>query len=599
MSGSVPTTRDLWSFIWRFIRPKRGSYLAIFLIALLWAVDATVWPYLLHIVIDLFTAYDTKRDIAWQALQYPAFAGLGLWILIELAFRLKGYLFSMKALPELEADIRMAMFDHIQRHSPRYFNDHMAGSLANKITDMTTQVTSLLQQLFDVFLPALATCILGAFFYAQINSFFAFVLSIWIFVHLSLCFLFARKCDAYEHLHGQARSQLLGKIVDSLSNHFAVNLFYRFRQEKSYIGRFQKIEKQTNYQSKKFVEVLFLLLSSAFVMGIAAVNGLMIYFWIQNKLTTGEAAQIFNMTWNIVMMVWMAGTSIPEWFQSTGTAKQALAVMKDPQDLLDLPEAKPLQITQGQIVFKNVSFHYGHKPLFKNKNLCIPGGQKIGLVGYSGSGKTTFLQLILRFYPLEKGQILIDGQDISQVTLSSLRHQIALIPQDPILFHRSIKENIRFGKATATDEEVIQAAQRAHCDAFIQKLDQKYDTIVGERGSKLSGGERQRIAIARAILSNAPILILDEATSALDSVTEQQIQESLETLMQGRTTIAVAHRLSTLSKMDRILVFDQGNIIEEGAPQELLQQKGHYAHLWSMQAGGFLPECERKEVSIY
>lgn len=589
-SAPPPKSRELWSFIWQFIRPKRWTYLSIFILSSLWAVDATVWPYLLGVVIDLFNSYDTQREFAWQALQGPAFAGLGLWALIELSFRLKGYLFSMKALPELEAEIRMAMFDHIQRHSPRYFNEHMAGSLANKITDMTTQVTSLLQQLAGVFLPALATCILGAFFYAQVNSFFAFVLAIWIVVHLSLCFLFASKCDEYEHIHGQARSQLLGKIVDSLTNNFAVNLFYRFRNEKSYIGRYQKMEKETNYQSKKYVEFLFLFLSLAFLVGIASVNGLLIHYWLKGKLSTGEAAQIFNMTWNIVMMVWMAGTSIPEWFQSVGTAKQALAVMKDPQDLLDLPDAKALQIQRGEILFENVSFQYGKKAIFKDKNVHIAGGEKVGLVGYSGSGKSTFLNLILRLYPVEEGRILIDGQDISLCTLESLRNQIALIPQDPILFHRSIKENIRFGRTNASDEEVIQAAKLAYCDPFIQKLPQGYDTQVGERGSKLSGGERQRIAIARAILADAPLLILDEATSALDSATEQQIQESLHHLMQGRTTLAVAHRLSTLSKMDRILVFEKGKIVEEGPPQKLIDQEGHFSRLWQMQTGGFLPE---------
>lgn len=247
-------------------------------------------------------------------------------------------------------------------------------------------------------------------------------------------------------------------------------------------------------------------------------------------------------------------------------------------------------VKQGEIIFENVSFQYGEKKLFNNKDVHIKGGEKVGLVGYSGAGKSTFVNLILRFYPLGKGRILIDGQDIAHVTLDSLHQQVALIPQDPLLFHRSLEENILYGNIKASKEEVIQAAKMAHCDEFIRKCPNGYASLVGERGTKLSGGERQRIAIARAMLAACPILILDEATSSLDSVTEKYIQESLERLMQNRTTLVIAHRLSTLAKMDRILVFEQGQVVEEGSHSELIAKKGHYAYMWEMQAGGFLPD---------
>jgi ATP-binding cassette subfamily B protein len=264
--------------------------------------------------------------------------------------------------------------------------------------------------------------------------------------------------------------------------------------------------------------------------------------------------------------------------------------MQDPQDILDAPTAAPLSIKSGEILFDNVSFRYGDKALFVNKHVKIQGGEKVGLVGYTGAGKSTFINLILRFYPIEKGKILIDGQEITQVTLESLRRQIALIPQDPILFHRTLDENIRYAKPEATSSEITQAAKLAHCDEFIRSMPEGYSTKVGERGTRLSGGEKQRIAIARALLADAPILILDEATSALDSVTENYIQDSLEKLMTGRTTIVIAHRLSTLARMDRILVFDQGKIVEEGSPAALLNSGGLYARMWNMQVGGFLPE---------
>lgn len=290
------------------------------------------------------------------------------------------------------------------------------------------------------------------------------------------------------------------------------------------------------------------------------------------------------------MIAWSVGVALPILFQSFGTLRQAYLVMMDPQDIEDQPQARQLQVTSGEIRFDRVSFKYNEKNLFENKQVRIKGGERVGLVGFTGAGKSTFVNLILRFFSVQKGKILIDGQDISQITLESLRRQIALIPQDPVLFHRSLWDNIAYGNPLASEKEILTAARLAHCDQFIQHIPNGYAAKVGERGTKLSGGEKQRIVIARAILSNAPILILDEATSALDSLTEKCIQESLEMMMKDRTTIVIAHRLSTLSKMDRILVFDQGKIIEDGSHPFLLKQGGLYARMWRMQAGGFLPE---------
>jgi len=291
------------------------------------------------------------------------------------------------------------------------------------------------------------------------------------------------------------------------------------------------------------------------------------------------------------MMVWFAGLEMPLFFKEIGTCRQALSLIQTPHDITDKPKAEPLKVEKGTITFENVSFKYSpQNSIFKNKNIIIKAGEKVGLVGFSGSGKTTFVHLILRYHDIHGGRILIDGQDISNVTLESLRSNISLIPQDPSLFHRSIWENIRYGKPNASPEEIIGAAKRAHAEEFILKMPEKFQSLVGERGVKLSGGQKQRIAIARAILKDAPILILDEATSALDSVTEKAIQDALQELMTGKTSIVIAHRLSTLSGMDRILVFDHGAIVEEGTHDELLSLGGHYARLWEMQAGGFLPD---------
>jgi ATP-binding cassette subfamily B protein len=291
----------------------------------------------------------------------------------------------------------------------------------------------------------------------------------------------------------------------------------------------------------------------------------------------------------IAGVMWMVGSVLPTLFQSVGTMKQAYSVMQDANDLGDKPEANELKVSTGEIVFENVSFQYGEKKLFENKHVRIKGGEKVGLVGFTGAGKSSFINLILRFYPLKSGKILIDGQDIADVSLKSLRRNIALIPQDPVLFHRTLRENISYGNPEVTESALFSAAAKAHADAFIRGIPNGYEAKVGERGTKLSGGEKQRVAIARAILTNAPILILDEATSALDSVTEGYIQDSLEKLMQGRTTLVIAHRLSTLARLDRILVFDKGKIVEEGTHEALLAQNGLYARMWNRQVGGFLP----------
>ncbi len=583
--------KELIGFLWQFMRLQKWVFILILLLdAFTWPLDVLLWPYILHVVIDIFSRYEGDRMAAWEALKSPIIGGLCLVISAETASRTMGFLMA-KAVPKLQTNIRMMMFNHIQHHSPHYFNERFAGSLANKMTDMTTQVESIIQQLFFPIIPAIMASLLGAVFLWFVNPLFSWILLAWIIIHMGICLKFTRPCDLYEHQHGEARSTLLGKIVDSLTNNFAVNLFYRFKYERKMIAPFQQEEIETNIRAKRYVEKMRCVTSLFFILGvILGMIGSLLYLWIHNQISTGQAAQVFTTTWSIGAIMWMVETALPILFQSFGTAKQAYSVMQDPQDMGNKKDAKELKISSGEIVFDNVSFHYGEKNLFVNKHAHIYGGERVGLVGFTGAGKSTFINLILRFFPLHAGKILIDGQDIAQVTLESLRRQIALIPQDPVLFHRTLRENICYGKPEATEAEITNAAKLAHCDEFIRNIPSGYEAKVGERGTKLSGGERQRIAIARAILADTPILILDEATSALDSVTERYIQNSLEKLMQSRTTIVIAHRLSTLSRMDRILAFDKGKIVEEGTHASLLNKEGLYAQMWKMQVGGFLPE---------
>lgn len=590
MSQKTVSYKELIAFFFSFIRKQKWAFSSIFIQDCINSLDSLLWPFILRWVIDIFTQNEVNRALAWEPLQIPIILSICLIIFIEINPRTMGFLIP-KAVPRLQADIRMTMFDHVQEHSPHYFNERFVVSLTNKITDMTTSVESILQQLFWPIISSIAMSCLGAVFLWFIHPILAGILISWIIVHLSICLLFSKTSDVYEHRHGESRIKLSGKIVDSLTNYFAVNLFYRFRFEKSALLPIQKEEENTNIAARRYVEKMrsvtsFFYATVCFI----GINGFVIYLWLNHQITTGEVAQVFGTMWNIAAVMWAVGGALPAFFQSFGIAKQAYSVMLDPQDMGDKANAKELKIQTGKILFDDVSFQYGEKKLFSNKHAHIYGGEKIGLVGFTGAGKSTFISLILRFFPLHSGKILIDGQDIADITLESLRRQIALIPQDPILFHRTLRENISYGKPNATESEVVAAAKLAHCDEFIRNIPSGYDAKVGERGTKLSGGEKQRVAIARAILVDAPILILDEATSSLDSMTEQYIQDSLEKLMQNRTTIVIAHRLSTLSRMDRILVFDKGKIVEEGTHATLMDKNGLYARMWNMQVGGFLPE---------
>lgn len=583
--------KTLFAFFWHFLKKEWHWLLLIQIFNFAWALDHTLWPYVIMTLIDTITNFTGDKADVWHVLKTPILMGLTLWIIVEISFRLGGIL-SAFVFPRIEADTRMSMFKYVLHHSHQYFGNKMAGSVANKISDMPQSMTRLLHLIMQLFLPTALALLISTVLFARISPFFALILFGWVAVHMGICLSFSKKCDQYANTHAESRSTLAGKIVDSLTNSANVRLFARNRFESRYLASFQKDELNKHEQSLWYIEKMKIALGIASFLGAGvALNWYMLYSWQQGHLSAGEVVFIFNTTWNITMMAWLAGLELPNLFKEIGICRQALTIIQDPHDISDNPHAKPLQVTKGEIVFDRVTFRYlHHQNLFQDKNIIIEAGDKVGLVGFSGSGKTTFANLILRYYDIQGGRILIDGQDISRFTQDSLREQISMIPQDPTLFHRTLMENIRYGRLDATDEEVIEASKKAHCHEFIQKMPEKYDALVGERGVKLSGGQRQRIAIARAILKNAPILILDEATSALDSVTEREIQEGLDILMQNHTTLVIAHRLSTLSGMNRILVFKDGKIVEDGTHEELIQAQEHYAQMWDMQAGGFLPD---------
>ena len=558
-------------FIFNIVKPYKG-YLAIFaFVALFWAITNTLQPYILKIIIDKVAGFQGDKVSAFAAIQPYIFLYIVLWVILCLDMRLLDWA-KLKLFPSLRQDAMSKMFAYLNQHSHQYFQNNFAGSLINKVVDMQGGIVDILTILDDVYAQVLGLTI-AIVTLLLIHPIFAFILVAWVVVFLAITFLFLKSIQNLSHVFAEARSSLVGKMVDSISNIVNIRLFAKHRYENSYVGE------SIAYTVQQDRNMLAKIIHMRIWWDVSIVALLGINLWMlgkmysQNLVTVGDFRQFVSFS------------------EQVGKCRQALTIINAAHDIVDIKDAKPLVVTQGEIQFKDVSFHYGDgAKLFQNKNILIHAGEKVGLVGFSGSGKSTFVNLILRLFEVESGSITIDHQNINDVLQESLRENIALIPQDISLFHRTRLENIRYGCSNTSDEDVIDASKKAHCHEFISQLNEGYQSMVGERGIKLSGGQRQRIAIARAILKNAPILILDEATSALDSVTEKYIQDALHHLMRGKTTIVIAHRLSTLSEMDRILVFDNGQIIEDGTHEELIKLNGHYAKMWHMQAGGFLPE---------
>ncbi len=573
------------------MKKQRRWFITAQFFALAWSLDATLWPYAFKLLIDKMIAFQGDKSVLWIYLMPVLFFWLGLWLTIELLFRLQGFLLAY-IVPRFCAHVRLAMYEYVTGHSYEFFANNFAGNLSNKISDMVESATHASSRILTLFVPVLVALCIAITIFATINSLLALFLLSFAILHLGICLFTAKKLQSFSATHAESRSTLTGKIVDSFTNIITVKLFAKQSYERWHTNQYQMDEQQKHQRSQFMVEKVKVALgiSSFFFPGVL-MTVYMIYCWQQDLITTGDLVLIFNTTSNITTLLWIVSMELPNFFKEIGICQQALTIIKAKHDVSTRRGAKDLIVTQGEISFQKVSFHYvKNTPIFTNLSVTINSGEKVGLVGFSGSGKSTFVNLLMRFYDIQSGKITIDGNPIDTVTLKSLRTKISMIPQNPSLFHRSIRENICYGNPKASEAEIRSAAQHAHCEQFIKQIPEQYDALVGERGIKLSGGQRQRIAIARAIIEDAPILVLDEATSALDSITEKHIQDALHYLMKNRTTLVIAHRLSTLSEMDRILVFDQGHLIEEGDHHTLLAKNGHYATMWKLQAGGFLPE---------
>ena len=585
--------KTLPSFLWLFIKKNFWSFFFIQLFCLAWTLDCIAWPLVVAKIITQIENYTGSRNLIWDQIANVVTIGAILWITIEIGFRLSGIL-SAKIIPGFEADIRISLFNYVSRQSHSYFANNYSGSLSNKINDMPRSAHSILSSSMTIFVPVIVTTLIMSGIFAWLYPLFGVIIFSWVCLHIGICFFASKKCQNLSNIHAESRSKLAGRIVDSFLNNSVVRVFARRKYEIKYTKFYQLDEQIKHIHAIMYIEKIQILLGIiCFIFVGIILTTLQIYTYKAGLISLGDFIFIFQGAVNITTIVWTAGHELPTLFQDIGVCQQAMSIVTTPLQIVDKPDAQPIVIQNGQIAFENVSFRYERNSnIFNDQSIVIKSGEKVGLIGFSGGGKTTFVNLILRYYDIHGGRILIDNQNIADVTQDSLREQITMISQEPLLFHRSLMENIRYGNVHATDEEVMEASKKAHCHEFIEKLKDGYHTVAGDRGLKISGGQRQRIAIARAMLKNSRILIMDEATSALDSITESYIQDAIKEMSKDRTTLIIAHRLSTLADMDRVIVFKDGHIVEDGTPDELYDLNGHYTELWDMQSDGFLPDDE-------
>ncbi len=581
-----PTTVLRFMAFFLYKQKKGFACVMFFAIAVMIAGNA-IEPYIIGSVVDGLANLERQKHMVFALLQDKLILIVLFWVTLEATCRCKGVVLGI-VMPRFEARIRLAVFSYISHHVHGFFTHRHVGSIAQRIDDLPKGMHLIVDDIMTVFIPLLVSLLLSMILFYQVHPMTALVFFTWVAIHGGIVAIYYTKAVFYSSNQADAHAILQGKIVDSIRNYISVKLFNALKHEGETVAIAQEDVVRKYRQTLLYFEKVKVILGLASLGGMTTLFIVSVKLWQLNCISIGDIIFLMNSMVSTSITMWFASDELSYVLAEIGKCKQALSLVQDATEA-QFYGGIDLVIRGGQIAFNNVTFSYPvGDNIFSELSVVIAAKQRVGLVGFSGSGKSTFAALLMRLYDPQSGHICIDGRDIKEVDIDSLRRNIVLIPQDPVLFHRSIKDNIRYGKRDATDADIISAAERAHCSDFIERLQHRYDTNVGESGALLSGGQRQRILMARAILKNAPIVIMDEATSALDAFTERKIQQSLDYMAQDKTVLVIAHRLSTLLHMDRILVFHHGIIIEDGTHESLLRSNGHYALLWNTADKGFL-----------
>jgi ATP-binding cassette, subfamily B, multidrug efflux pump len=586
-----PTT--VRGFAWHYLKPVQGWLWVLFVASVLVGIFESSLYLLIGWFVDLLARSSPEQLFREQGATLLAL-GLAVLILRPLLHSAHEAIANQIIVPQTTNMIRWRTHLYTLGHSLSYFQADFAGRLANRITQAGPAIREIAVTVLDtlIYVGIFALAALGLF--GSVSLWLALPMALWMAAYVILLRYFVPRAQERSLANAEARSVAVGRIVDSYTNILTVKLFARAAEERSAVREALEVWTRSFLASFRLITGVTATLAVMNSLLLVATGALSVWLWSRGQMSSGEAAAGLALVMRILAMSGWVMQTVRGVFENVGVVQESMETIARPHGLVDRPDARALRVERGEVRFERVTFHYGREDgVIEDLSFRIRPGEKVGLVGASGAGKSTIASLLLRLHDAEGGRILIDGQDIASASQDSLRQAIAVVTQDTSLLHRSIRENIAYGRPDATEEEILEAARLAHAEDFIADLEDHkgrrgFDAHVGERGVKLSGGQRQRIAIARVILKDAPILVLDEATSALDSEVEAAIQDSLTTLMQGKTVIAIAHRLSTIAALDRLIVLEAGRIVEEGSHADLLAKGGLYARLWHRQSGGFL-----------